>query len=134
MPRPKSQQRPALARISNSSEKPSTWLVGSWRSDKEATMQAWGDYPPGSPAFQTLLTDGLGKLAIRYTAKRSYSSSEGLESVASYKVVWENEDSLFLVYGRRNEEQGQYIVFTSPQQYRVQVGRYVEFFSKQRDA
>ena len=111
--------------------KPSTWLLGTWLSDKKATVSAWGEYPPGSPAFQAILNDGLGKLVNRYTAKRSYSLSTGLESVVPYKVLWENEDSLFLVYGRKHEEQGQFIVFASPEQYKVQVGRYVEFFSKQ---
>jgi hypothetical protein len=113
---------------------PSAWLIGTWQSDKEATASGWGKYPPGSPEFQTILNECLGKLVNRYTAKRSYSSYEGHESVVPYKVLWENDDSLFLVYGRKGQEQGRFMVFTSPSQYWVHVGRYVEFFAKNADA
>jgi hypothetical protein len=105
-----------------------------WRSDKEATISGWGKYPPGSPDFQSILNEGLGKLVNRYTAKRSYSSHGGHESVVPYKVIWENDASLFLVYGRKGEEQGQFVSFTSASQYWVHVGRYVEFFAKQAAA
>ena len=105
-----------------------------WRSDKETTISGWGKYPPGSPNFQSILNAELGKLVNRYTAKRSYSSHGGHESVVPYRVIWENDESLFLVYGRKGEEQGQFVSFTSPSQYWVHVGRYVEFFSKQADA
>jgi hypothetical protein len=114
--------------------KPSAWLQGTWQSDKTATVSAWAKYPPGSPAFQALLNEGLGKLINRYTAKRSYSIGEGFQSVVPYRVLWENEDSLFLVYGRKHEELGLFVVFTSPEQYWIQVGRHVEFFAKQKDA
>ena len=113
---------------------PSAWLLGTWRSDKQATVHAWGKYPPGSPAYQRILEESLGILVNRYTAKRSYSKTSDWESVVPYRVLWENADSLLLVYGRRGDERGELISFASPTQYWVHVGRYWEFFTKQGGA
>ncbi len=110
---------------------PSQWLIGTWQSDKAATVAAWGSYPPGSPEFQRMLDEGLGILINGYTAKRSTSRTAQWESTVPYRVLWENSDSLLLVYGKRGKENGQLITFTSPEQYWVHVGRYVEFFRKQ---
>jgi hypothetical protein len=111
---------------------PSQWLLGTWKSDKEATVAAWGDYPPGPPAFQAFLHKNLGLLTVRYTAKRSHSQgSDDWSAIAPYRVVWENRDSLLLVYGKKGDERGELLTFTSPSQYWVHVGRYWEFFAKQ---
>ncbi len=113
---------------------PSTWLLGTWRSDKEATVAAWGENPPGSMKFQTFLLEGLGKLTQRYTARRSYAGYEGNESSSPYRVLWENKDSLLLVYGTKKDERGIQITFASQEQYWVHVGRYIEYFARQSDA
>ena len=113
---------------------PSTWLLGMWKSDKEATIAAWGKHPPRPEGFRTMLMESLGKLVQRYTAKRSYAGFEGSGSWASYRVLWESKDCLFLVYGARKDERGLLLTFASPSQYWVHVGRYVEYFSKQSDA
>jgi hypothetical protein len=115
-------------------ESPSTWLLGTWRSDKEATVAAWGKTPPGSEKFQTFLLEGLGKLIQRYTAKRSYAEHEGNGSGTPYRVLWENKDSLLLVYGTKKDERGLHITFVSPDQYWVHAGRYTEYFARQSDA
>ena len=111
--------------------KPSRWLIGTWKSDKAATVAAWGTHPPGSPEFQRSLHDRLGTLVNKYTAKRSTSTTPEWESTVPYRVLWENADALFLVYGKKDEEHGLLVTFASPQQYWVHVGRYIEFFRKQ---
>lgn len=113
---------------------PSAWLVGTWKSDKDATVAAWGETPPGSIGFQTFLIEGLGKLIQRYTAKRSYAEYEGNGSSTPYRVLWENSDTLLLVYGTKKDERGMHLTFASPDQYWVHAGRYIEFFARQGDA
>jgi hypothetical protein len=113
---------------------PSTWLLGTWKSDKEATVAAWGENPPGSKNFQAFLLEGLGKLTQRYTVRRSYAKYEDNESSSPYRVLWENKDSLLLVYGTKKDERGIHITFASPDQYWVHVGRYIEYFTRQSDA
>ena len=115
-------------------ETPSAWLLGTWRSSKEATVAAWGEHPPGSQKFQAFLLESLGQLVQRYTTKRSYAAYEGTGSWSPYRVPWENKDSLLLVYGTRKDERGMVLTFASPDQYWVHVGRYVEYFARQSDA
>ena len=113
---------------------PSTWLLGTWQSDKIATVAGWGKYPPASIEFQELLERTLGKLVIRYTTKRSYTEFEGEKTVSPYRVLWENKNSLFLVNGRMGQEQGELLNFVSPNQYWISAARYMEFFTKRSDA
>ncbi len=47
-----------------------------------------------------------------------------------YRVVWSNDNSLFVVYGLGQEETGEQLTFTSPESYWVHRGWYVEYFSK----
>jgi hypothetical protein len=130
----RSSKAPLSAFAKTSNGKPSAWLIGTWRSDRDATVAAWGKQAPGSKKFQAFLLDGLGKLVQRYTAKRSYAEFEGGASSTPYRVLWENNDSLLLVYGTKADERGMLITFTSPHQYWVHAGRYLEYFSKQSDA
>ncbi len=117
-----------------SNGKPSTWLIGTWRSDREATVAAWGKHAPGSKKFEAFLVAALGQLVQRYTARRSHTEFEGVASSTPYRVLWENKDSLLLVYGTKADERGMLITFTSPHQYWVHASRYVEYFSRQSDA
>jgi hypothetical protein len=110
--------------------RPADWLIGTWRSDKERTVAAWGKSPPGSPAFQKILLRDLGKLTLKYTAKRSWSSFDGDASSEPYRVVWQSSSSVFVVSGRKRSESGQLVSFESPSVYWVHVGKFVEFFSK----
>ena len=110
--------------------RPADWLIGTWRSDKERTVAAWGESPPGSPAFQKILLRDLGKLTVRYTAKRSSASFDGHDSSERYRVVWQSSSSVFVVSGPKRSESGQLVSFESPSVYWVHVGRFVEFFSK----
>lgn len=110
--------------------RPSNWLIGTWRSDKELTVAGWKGYPPASPAFQKILLRELGKLTFEYTAQRVTSLYEGVSVAASYRVVWESGESTFIVSGTKSNESGQLINFVTPSRYWVHVGRYVEYFTK----
>jgi hypothetical protein len=61
----------ALGFMSQKKEKsrPADWLIGTWRSDKEATVAAWGKSPPGSPAFQKILLRHLGRQVVEFFSK-----------------------------------------------------------------
>lgn len=109
---------------------PSQWLRGTWRSDRERTIAAWGEYPPGSKKFQAILLRDLGQLTIRYTKTRINSGNSGW---TPYRVQWASADALFVVYGPKRSESGQLINFTSPTKYWIHAGRYVEHFSKVAD-
>jgi hypothetical protein len=109
---------------------PRDWLMGTWQSDREKTIAAWGNHPPGSPPFQAILLRELGELVIRYTAKRRNSGVAGENNWTSYRVLWASNDSLFLVYGPKRKESGQSIHFVSPIEYWVHAGRYIEYFTK----
>jgi hypothetical protein len=134
VPNPKVTVQVSVKRQPKTPTMPSTWLQGTWHSDKKATVAGWGKYPPASIEFQELLDRTLGKLVIRYTAKRSYTEFKGEKTASPYCVLWENKDSLFLVTGRAGEEQGELLNFVSPTQYWVPAARYIEFFTKRGDA
>ncbi len=115
---------------SSGTSSPAHWLRGAWRSDRQRTIAAWGEYPPGSKQFQAILLRDLGQLTIRYTKTRTRSANSGW---TSYRVLWASADVLFVVSGPKHSESGQLIYFTSPIEYWVHVGSYVEYFSKVND-
>ena len=110
--------------------RPSEWLIGTWRSDKERTVAGWGKYPPGSPGFRKILLRDLGKLMFRYTAKRSTSVFEGVSATSPYCVLWQSQQCAFLVSGQKGSEEGQLLNFETPSVYWVHVGKFVEYFSR----
>jgi hypothetical protein len=115
-------------------DKPSTWLVGSWQSDRARTIAAWGDFAPGSPSFQASILRDLGKLVITYGKSQSTTDFNGTRTVSSYKVVWQSTDSAFVVTGEADEESGKQIHFQSPEVCWVHTGRFVEYFCKIKNA
>jgi len=112
---------------------PALWLLGAWRSDRERTVEAWGQHAPGSCDFQRVLLRDLGKLQVRYDGSMSVSNFDGQKTIAPYRIVWQTKDQAFVVLGRDEEESGQHLHFNSPMEYWVHVGRFVEFFRKVRD-
>ena len=112
------------------SASPVSWLVGRWQSDRERTIQAWGDFPPGSADFQKLMQRDLGRLFITYDGNQSTATLGDASTSSPYKVLWHSKDSVFLVSGSGVEESGQHIHFESPAVYWVHAGRFVELFSK----
>jgi hypothetical protein len=97
-------------------------------------MAAWGKHPPASAEFQRLMLRDLGKLELRYSAKRRFSKFNRDSTIVAYEVVWENRISAFVVSRSKGEEDGQHLYFESPSVYWVHVGSFIEFFSKRGEA
>jgi hypothetical protein len=113
---------------------PSDWLIGKWQSDRSKTIEAWGDFPPGSSAFQASILRDLGRLVIKYDGQESTSECFDSTTTKAYRVAWQSADSAFVVTIAEDEEFGQHIHFASPVLYWVHTGRFVEYFSKVADA
>jgi len=111
---------------------PRTWLIGTWRSNKARTLAEYRWPQKNKAKLQRLMRRILGKLMFRYTAKRLFWKCDERKWSApgTYRVIWSNADSVFVVSGQE-EEEGQLIRFTSPRGYWVSVGRgNVEYFKK----
>ena len=74
-----------------------TRLVGRWRSDRERTateLAARTDIPDDK---KRKLSSLFGKLELRYTRWRCYSTFDGTTDWAWYRVVAKDDDSVVLV-------------------------------------
>jgi hypothetical protein len=113
--------------------KPANWLLGTWRSDKERTIEAWGKHPPASARFRRTFVPDLGKMTITYGTKLSRTRFHEFDETNPYRVVWQSSDTVFVVFGRtKSDQSGQLIYFKAPDVYWVHCGRFVEYFSKQK--
>jgi hypothetical protein len=113
-------------------ESPSEWLPGVWRSDRERTVQAWGEHAPGSAEFKSILLRDLGTLEVSYAAGISVSNFNGEKTSGEYRIVWQSSDQAFVVSRNEDGESGQHLFFECPTVFWVHVGRFVEFFQKVR--
>jgi hypothetical protein len=85
--------------------------------------------------MQRFLQESLGKLKIRYSRGRCYTEFEGQKTAGPYRVAWENEDSILLVFLEENGgESGHLIHFLSENEYWVHAGRNIEYFRRSRGA
>ena len=112
---------------------PSTWLIGTWRSDKEKTIRRWDRYGAPRPpdgGRRSFVETQLGKSVNRFTGVRWHHTYEGSGFWLPYRIVWQNTDSVFVVYSDGNNESGELITFVSRSTYYVQKGGYAEFFTK----
>lgn len=66
----------------------------------------------------------LGKFKRRFTAKRAFSIIQDANSSQSYRVLWQNRESIFLVHGPKDQEQGEMIHFINPDLFRVEIGEH----------
>jgi hypothetical protein len=83
--------------------------------------------------MQRLLQRSLGKFKIRYARGRCYTEFEGQKNAGRYRVVWENTDSVFVVFPEQSgRESGQLIRFLSENEYWVNAGRNIEYFRRVR--
>ncbi|WP_431256800.1 hypothetical protein ACQ86G_19120 [Roseateles chitinivorans] len=111
---------------------PSTWLIGTWRSDKEKTVRRWnrGAPSPSDSGRREFIEDGLGKTINRYTGKRWHHTYEDSGFCLPYRVIWQNGLSLFIVYTKGRSESGELIHFVSKSTFYLLRGGYAEFFTK----
>lgn len=111
--------------------RPSVWLVGTWRSDKEKTLRRWRSGAPHPEGDRRgFIEDQLGRSVNRFTATRWHHSCDGQGFSLPYRVVWESPSEVFVVYSDRRHEYGELLMFLSPSTYYVMRAGYVEFFSK----
>lgn len=116
---------------------PTSWLVGTWQSDKEKTIRRWDRYHAPRPegGRRSFVEEHqLGKSVNRFTKARWHHSFEGSGFSLPYRVVWQNSYSVFVVYSDRGTEYGELITFASRSTYYVVRGGYSEFFTKVREA
>ena len=100
---------------------PSDWLIGTWQSDKEATLAAWSNR---SSKFLSFMESRLGKFQRRFTAKRAFAIMQESTSSQGYRILWQNQESIFLVHGPKGQEHGEIIHFLSPNRFRVEIGEH----------
>lgn len=112
--------------------RPSVWLIGTWRSDKEKTLRRWdrNGAPRPDGARRSFVEGQLGRSVNRFTTTRWHHSYDGHGFTLPYRVVWQNRSEVFLVYSDRRHEYGELLMFLSPSTYSVFRSGYVEFFSK----
>ena len=120
--------------MNSPSSLPADWLIGKWQSNRDKTIEAWGEVPPGSSAFMELMQRDLGLLVITYDGRESASEFCGSRTSCTYRVAWQSSDSAFVVSINAQDESGQHIHFASPELYWVHTGRFIEYFSKVTDA
>jgi hypothetical protein len=110
---------------------PSGWLLGTWRSNKARTLESYRWPTENGAKLRETLEREFGKLTMRFTASRVYTSFDGDAGWCSYRVVWQSKSELFIVRGPRSNEDGQHIRFSSPSEFYVPVGNGgYEFFER----
>ncbi|NUS60852.1 MAG: hypothetical protein HOQ01_07890 [Lysobacter sp.] len=71
-------------------------------------------------------------LEVRFTDDTRIRAYEGSLVREPYRVVWENDEDLFLVMGDKTHERGRLIRFVSPDVFWIHQGPWVEYFSRVR--
>lgn len=110
-----------------------TWLLGTWQSNREKTLEHWA-FPAGrrGAELRRVLTSTFGLLTFRFTRSRVHTRfDEPAWTSRSYKILWRNAESVFLVYGPRSQREGQLIHFLAENEFWIHCGKGIEFFARQ---
>ncbi len=112
------------------SEDASSWLLGTWRSEKERSLKEWLFAEGKAEAMRLILERDLGKLVHHFTRTlyETYSPFESKWFRGRYRVAWSNKESVFIVTGTKRAEEGQLIRFVDPNLYWVHAGKNIEYF------
>jgi len=119
-------------------QRPSDWIVGTWRSDRDRMLAS---EPSGGDerAFDDHAREDRSRddrpvvaraLEVRFTDDTRIGAYEGSIVREPYRVVWENDEDLFLVMGADAHERGRLIRFVSPDVFWIHLGPWVEYFSR----
>jgi hypothetical protein len=104
-------------------------LLGSWRSDRRKTAReitSRKDIPPN----QRLLSI-FGKLELRYTRARCYSTLDGHTEVGHYRVVAKNSSSVVTVgTSSLTGEEAIYHIHFEGNYYWISLGKFREYFRR----
>src|SRR5262245_40436506 len=111
-------------------QRPSEWIVGTWRSDRDRMLS----HEASGSADRTLDDRPVVRrdLEVSFTDDTRIGAYEGSVVRKPYRVVGENDEDLFLVMGAQAHERGRLIRFVSPDVFWVHLGPWVEYFSRVR--
>ncbi len=114
------------------SEDPSSWLLGTWRSEKSRSLEEWLFAEGSKEAMRAILERDLGKLVHHFSRVQceTYSPFEDRWFRGRYRVAWSNKEAVFIVTGPKRQEEGQLIRFLGPDLYWVHAGRNIEYFAR----
>jgi hypothetical protein len=110
-------------------------LLGTWVSDRRRTLQELQKRQRLSRKSKRALESVFGKLRLRVTRTRCYSTYEGVTDALPYRVVAKNSDGA-LVVGRSlpdwltTEDQIQHVRFVNADLYWVCLGGIHEYFRR----
>ena len=77
-------------------------LIGRWRSDLEKTTAEFAARNDISDERRSKLASLFGRLELRYTRWRCYSTFDGTTNVARYRVLAKDADSVAVLSSRRD--------------------------------
>src|SRR5262245_28485382 len=81
-------------------------LIGSWRSDRERTIADWRFKPDTPEDKQEIVINMFGKLELTYSRYRCVSLLNEHRSVAWYRVLAKDSESVMIISLRRFEIKG----------------------------
>jgi hypothetical protein len=118
--------------VSDTSEDASSWLPGTWRSEKDRSLKEWLFAEGKAEALRAILERDLGKLVHHFGRAQyeTYSPFENRWFRGRYRVAWSNKESVFIVTGPKRQEEGQLIRFLGPNLYWVHAGKNIEYFAR----
>ena len=73
---------------------PRKLLIGTWKSDKQKTLETCGKYHRLSGVKKQKFASIFGRLVLRYTHTRIYFSLRGTNWTAKYDIIAEDSDSV----------------------------------------
>ena len=111
-------------------QRPSDWIVGTWRADRDRML----DREASDSTDRTRDDRPVVQrdLEVRFTDDTRIGAYEGSIIREPYRVVWENDEDLFLVMGAETHERGRLFRFVSPDVFWIHLGSWIEYFSRVR--
>src|SRR5688500_1878468 len=104
---------------------PSRALVGTWRSDRAMTLEYWAFSKTASRKFKSIsrAKDCFGHLYWQITRKKltTWYPTLPIESTP-YRIIWENWNSVAIVFPRNADKILRHIVFVDPDRFFVLAG------------
>ncbi|MFN8391314.1 MAG: hypothetical protein U0136_13565 [Bdellovibrionota bacterium] len=113
-----------------------TRLLGTWKSDKERTIETWPLPKDVTSQQQQRIYDRFGKLRITYSSDSALSEYEDLCQATHFRVLAKDANSVAL-QGRKDsecEDGIQQIHFDSPNSFWINSGRAIEYFRRESDS
>ena len=111
-------------------QRPSDWIVGTWRADRDRMLDR--EASDSSDRTRDDRPVVQRDLEVRFTDDTRIGAYEGSIIREPYRVVWENDEDLFLVMGAQAHERGRLIRFVSPDVFWIHLGSWIEYFSRVR--